>query len=97
MENYLSAMELFVANNNKKGIGICNNNIGNIQKARGDLKKAHESYQTAISIAQELLSSLRMYRLSLPFDYKKSSLFNSFRIFIKLNHNFFRYLLLFWQ
>jgi tetratricopeptide (TPR) repeat protein len=51
MENYLAAFELFTSLNNRKGIGICYNNLGNIHRVRGNLKDANQSYLDAITIA----------------------------------------------
>ncbi|MHA2253238.1 MAG: tetratricopeptide repeat protein [Candidatus Kariarchaeaceae archaeon] len=54
MDNYIAALELFTSLNNLKGIGICHNNLGNIHRARGNLKDANSEYRRAIDIAQEL-------------------------------------------
>jgi tetratricopeptide (TPR) repeat protein len=54
--NYLDALVLFESINNKKGIGICYNNIGNIHRVRGDLNDANDAYLKAIEIGEELLS-----------------------------------------
>ncbi|MHA2278888.1 MAG: tetratricopeptide repeat protein, partial [Candidatus Kariarchaeaceae archaeon] len=48
-------LQLFTTMKNNKGIGICYNNIGNIQNALGRLKEANISYQKAIDIANSLL------------------------------------------
>lgn len=55
MNNYQNALQLFTTMNNIKGVGICYNNIGNIQNALGKLKEANTSYQKAIDIAESLL------------------------------------------
>lgn len=55
MSNYQNALNLFTTMDNVKGVGICHNNIGNIQKAQGRLKEANLSYQTAIQIGKKLL------------------------------------------
>ncbi|MHA1991604.1 MAG: tetratricopeptide repeat protein [Candidatus Hodarchaeales archaeon] len=56
LSNYLDALVLFRSLNNKKGIGICYNNIGNIHRIRGDLKDANDAYLEAIEIGEDLLS-----------------------------------------
>ena len=57
LENYQSAMELFKTLGNKKGQGICYNNIGNIYKSQGNLKDANAQYRESIKIANELLET----------------------------------------
>jgi tetratricopeptide (TPR) repeat protein len=57
MDNYNAALELFTSLNNQKGIGICYNNLGNIHRARNNMKDANTSYRKAIDIAQELYES----------------------------------------
>ncbi len=56
MSNYQRALELFKTLKNEKGIGICLNNIGNIHKARGNLKDANAAYKSSIEIARKLLA-----------------------------------------
>lgn len=67
MDNYQNALELFSTMDNTKGIGICYNNIANIQKARGRLKEANASYLKAIEIGESLLedSTTRQERTEL--------------------------------
>ena len=55
MDNYQMALDLFTTMENTKGVGICYNNIANIQKARGRLKEANVSYLKAIEIGETLL------------------------------------------
>ncbi len=52
-KNYSKAMEIFRIAENKKGVGICANNLGNIHRIRGDYSSAEEAYQLAIKIALE--------------------------------------------
>lgn len=52
--NYMAALQLFETMNNKKGIGISLNNLGNIYRTWGDFEKAMESYNRSIAIAEEL-------------------------------------------
>lgn len=48
MVNYMGALAMFTQFENKKGMGICYNNIGNIHRARGEWEKAEELYSKAI-------------------------------------------------
>ena len=57
MKNYQAALDLFTTLDNQKGIGICHNNIGNIQKAKGSFTEAEAAYQQAIMIGNEILGS----------------------------------------
>ncbi|MFV2014594.1 MAG: cache domain-containing protein, partial [Candidatus Heimdallarchaeota archaeon] len=67
MTNYQNALELFTTMENTKGVGICYNNIANIQKARSRLKEANASYLKAIEIGETLLeaSTSKQERLEL--------------------------------
>ncbi len=56
-DNYQKALELFSSLNNKEGVGICYNNIGNVHKIKGNLKDANKFYRNAIAIANELLET----------------------------------------
>ena len=53
-KNYSKAMEIFKLSDNKRGIGICANNLGNIYRILQDLGAAERSYLQAIDIAMEL-------------------------------------------
>jgi len=55
MSNYESALQLFTNLDNQTGVGICYNNIGNIHRARGNLKDANTYYRQAVDIGKELL------------------------------------------
>ncbi len=57
MDNYQKALDLFRTLKNRKGEGICLNNIGNIHRALGNLKDANAAYRESISIAEELLEN----------------------------------------
>jgi tetratricopeptide (TPR) repeat protein len=52
--NYTRALELFKTTKNKRGQGICYNNLGNIYRSWGDYKKAEENYRRAISIGEKM-------------------------------------------
>ncbi len=47
-------MEIFRIAENKKGVGICANNLGNIFRIRGDYSSAEEAYLLAIKTALEM-------------------------------------------
>ena len=57
MANYNQALNLFQTLKNRKGEGICLNNIGNIHRARGNLKDANTVYRESMAIAEELLNT----------------------------------------
>lgn len=48
MANYMGALAMFSQFENKKGMGICYNNIGNIHRARGEWAEAEKLYSKAI-------------------------------------------------
>ncbi len=50
-KNYSKAMEIFKLSENKRGIGICANNLGNIYRILQDFGAAEKSYLQAIDIA----------------------------------------------
>ncbi|MHA1518629.1 MAG: cache domain-containing protein [Promethearchaeota archaeon] len=53
-KNYSKAMEIFKLSDNKRGIGICANNLGNIFRILQDFGSAERSYLQAIDISMEL-------------------------------------------
>jgi tetratricopeptide (TPR) repeat protein len=53
-DNYTKALELFKTTDNKRGQGICYNNLGNIYRSWGDYRRAKENYQKAISIGEKM-------------------------------------------
>ncbi len=53
-KNYQKALEIFEIAENKKGIGICANNLGNIYRIRGDFHAAEEAYKLSIKMALNL-------------------------------------------
>ena len=53
-QNYSTALELFQTVGNKKGVGTCLNNIGNIYRNWGSNSKAQIAYDQSIHIGQEL-------------------------------------------
>ena len=54
LENYTSALQLFEATENKKGMAMCCNNLGNIYRGWKENGKALELYQKALVIDQKL-------------------------------------------
>lgn len=50
MTNYMSALAMFSQFENKKGMGICYNNIANVHRANRQFEKAEENYNNAIEL-----------------------------------------------
>ncbi|MFX0100124.1 MAG: VWA domain-containing protein [Candidatus Hodarchaeota archaeon] len=80
MENYTSALQLFTTLDNQKGIGICHNNIGNIQRIKGNLMDAKRSYIKAIEIGEKLL---RVEEDKKPIIFALASRYNNLGLLFK--------------
>ncbi|KAJ3236273.1 hypothetical protein HDU81_010950 [Chytriomyces hyalinus] len=58
LENYLTAEALMVKLGNKRGEGVCSNNLGNVYRMLdGEFQKASQKYTRAIEIATLMLDS----------------------------------------
>jgi len=60
MENYTSALELFQATGNKKGMAMCYNNLGNIYRGWKENSKALSNYSQALKIDEKLGNRIGM-------------------------------------
>lgn len=52
-ENYMKALELFETTNNRRGVAIAQNNLGNIFKAWGDFENARRYYHESIKTGED--------------------------------------------
>jgi len=54
LENYSSALQLFEATENKKGMAMCQNNLGNIYRGWKEYQKALTLYNQALKIDEKM-------------------------------------------
>eukprot|EP00762_Andalucia_godoyi_P006870 ANDGO_00932.mRNA.1 hypothetical protein (macronuclear) len=73
LQSYVQARDMFQQSSNMRGVGVCENNIGNVYYSMKQFEKAEQSYRKAIRMAEADLPMFPLFHLAAALDAKSHS------------------------